>query len=147
MSLSPKNENDSNEVASNLANSEEPKISLEQRSLMDPSTERGSKHIKNNYYIAGLNELTRTDIFHTSGSAFRLNSSYNNILPNSFFPQSRLSVDEEDSGDINDDDNIFEEDDYYNYNEFLNPYINRQIAQLSYNGIIDGINSVVNYEK
>jgi hypothetical protein len=94
-----------------------------------------------------LNELTRTDIFHTSGSAFRLNSSYNNILPNSFFPQSRLSVDEEDSGDINDDDNIFEEDDYYNYNEFLNPYINRQIAQLSYNGIIDGINSVVNYEK
>jgi hypothetical protein len=45
MSLSPKNENDSNEVASNLANSEEPKISLEQRSLMDPSTERGSKHI------------------------------------------------------------------------------------------------------
>ena len=45
MSLSPKNENDSNEVASNLANSEEPKIPLEQRSLMDPSTERGSKHI------------------------------------------------------------------------------------------------------
>ena len=94
-----------------------------------------------------MNELTRTDIFHTSGSAFRLNSSYNNILPNSFFPQSRLSVDEEDSGDINDDDNIFEEDDYDNYNEFLNPYMNRQIAQLSYNGIIDGINSVVNYEK
>ena len=45
MSLSPKNENDSNEVASNLANSEEPNISPGQRSLMDPSTERGSKHI------------------------------------------------------------------------------------------------------
>jgi hypothetical protein len=45
MSLSPKNENDSNEVASNLANSEEPKIFTEQRSLMDTSTERGSKHI------------------------------------------------------------------------------------------------------
>ena len=62
-----------------------------------------------------MNELTRTDIFHTSGSAFRLNSSYNNILPNSFFPPSRLSADEEDSGDINGDDNIFEADDYYNY--------------------------------
>ena len=79
-----------------------------------------------------MNELTRTDIFHTSGSAFRLNSSYNNILPNSFFPPSRLSADEEDSGDINGDDNIFEADDYYNYNEFLSPYFNRQFAQLSY---------------
>ena len=45
MSLSPNNEIDSNDGTSNLANSEEPKISLEQRSLMDPSTERGSKHI------------------------------------------------------------------------------------------------------
>ena len=94
-----------------------------------------------------MNELTRTDIFHTSGSVFRLNSSYNNILPNSFFPPSRLSADEEDSGDINGDDNIFEADDYYNYNEFLSPYFNRQFAQLSYEGITDGINSVVNYEK
>ena len=45
MSLSPNNEIDSNEGTSNLANSEEPKISQEQRSLMDPSTERGSKYI------------------------------------------------------------------------------------------------------
>ena len=45
MSLSPKNEIDSNEVTSNLANSEEPKIFQEQRSLMDFSTERGSKFI------------------------------------------------------------------------------------------------------
>ena len=45
MSLSPNNQNDSNEVTSNLANSEEPKISQEQRSLMDPSTERVSKYI------------------------------------------------------------------------------------------------------
>ena len=146
MSLSPKNETESNEITSNLANSEEPKIFQEQRSLLDPSTERGSKKFLNNY-IAGLNELTRTDIFHTSGSAFRLNSSYNNILPNSFFPQSRLSDEEEDSADINGDDNIFEVDDYYNYNELLSPYFNRQFAQLSYESITDGINSVVNYEK
>ena len=146
MSLSPKNEKDSNEITSNLANSEEPKIFQEQRSLMDPSTERGSKFYFNNY-IAGLNELTRTDIFHTSGSAFRLNSSYNNILPNSFFPQSRLSDEEEDSADINGEDNIFEADDYYNYNELLSPYFNRQFAQLSYESITDGINSLVNYEK
>ena len=146
MSLSPKKESDSNEIRSNLANSEEPKIFQDQRSLLDPSTERGSKKFLINY-IAGLNELTRTDIFHTSGSAFRLNSSYNNILPNSFFPQSRLSDEEEDSADINGDDNIFEVDDYYNYNELLSPYFNIQFAQLSYESITDGINSVVNYEK
>ena len=35
------------------------------------------------------------------------------------FHPSRLSAVEEDSGDINGDDNIFEADDYYNYNEFL----------------------------
>ena len=107
MSLSPNNEIDSNEGTSNLANSEEPKISQEQRSLMDPSTERGSK-----YFLIFI-----------------------------------LSVDEEDSGDINGDDNIFEADDYYNYNELLSPYFNRQFAQLSYEGITDGINSVINYEK
>ena len=94
-----------------------------------------------------MNELTRTDIFHTSGSAFRLNSSYNNILPNSFFPQSRLSIDEEESGDLNEEDNIFEVEDYYNYNEFLSPEFNRQFAQLSYESITEGINSVINYEK
>ena len=44
MSLSPKKESDSNENRSNLANSEEPKIFQEQRSLLDPSTERGSKN-------------------------------------------------------------------------------------------------------
>ena len=146
MSLSPKNETESNEITSNLANSEEPKIFQEQRSLLDPSTERGSKKFLNNY-IAGLNELTRTDIFHTSGSAFRLNSSYNNILPNSFFPQSRFSIDEEDSGDMNPEDNIFEADEYYNYNEILSPYFNRQLNQLTYDGVIDSVNSVLSGEK
>ena len=108
MSLSPKKESESNEENSNICNSDEPKISLEQRSLVDPSTELGSKI----FYIillAGINELTRTDIFHNSESAFRLNSSYNNILPNSFFPQRRFSIDEEDSADMNPEDNIFEE--------------------------------------
>ena len=98
-------------------------------------------------YIAGINELTRTDIFHNSGSAFRLNSSYNNILPNSFFPQSRFSIDEEDSADMNPEDNIFEVDEYYNYNEILSPYFNRQFTQLTYEGVIDSINSVLSSEK
>ena len=98
-------------------------------------------------FLAGINELTRTDIFHNSGSAFRLNSSYNNILPNSFFPQSRFSIDEEDSADMNPEDNIFEADEYYNYNEILSPYFNRQFTQLTYEGVIDSINSVLSGEK
>lgn len=146
MSLSPEKESELKEGNSNLVNSDEPKISQDQRSLVDPSTERASKKLLYNH-IAGLNELTRTEIFHNSGSAFRLNSSYNNILPNSFFPQSQFSADEEDSGDINPEDNIFEGEDYYNYNELLGPYFNRQIAQLSYEGITESINSIINYEK
>ena len=43
MSLSPKKESNSKEINSNLENSEEPKISQEQMSLADPSTEVGSK--------------------------------------------------------------------------------------------------------
>ena len=43
MSLSPKKESESNEENSNICNSDEPKISQEQRSLVDPSTEIGSK--------------------------------------------------------------------------------------------------------
>lgn len=45
MSLSPNQELDSKEINPNLENSEEPKISQEQMSLMEPSTERGSKPI------------------------------------------------------------------------------------------------------
>ena len=43
MSLSPKKESNSKEINSNLENSEEPKISQEQMSLAEPSTEVGSK--------------------------------------------------------------------------------------------------------
>ena len=80
--------------------------------------------------LAHLNELTRTEIFHNSASAIRLNSSYNNLRPNPFFPQSQLSIDEEDSADMNPEDNIFEGDDYdyYNYNELLIPNYNRQFV-------------------
>jgi len=49
MSLSPKKESESNEENSNICNSDEPKISQEQRSLVDPSTEIGSKYYF--YYI------------------------------------------------------------------------------------------------
>ena len=48
---------------------------------------------------------------------------------------------------MNPEDNIFEADDYYNYNEILSPYFNRQITQLTYDGIIDSINSIVSSEK
>ena len=148
MSLSPEKESELKEGNSNLVNSDEPKISQDQRSLVDPSTERASKKLLYNH-IAGLNELTRTEIFHNSGSAFRLNSSYNNILPNSFFPQSQFSADEEDSGDINPEDNIFEGDDYdiYNYNELLNSNYERQIPQLSYENVTNMVNSIINFEK
>ena len=146
MSLSSKKESESNEENSNICNSDEQKISLEQRSLVDPSTELGSKKLYI-IFLAGLNELTRTDIFHNSESAFRLNSSYNNILPNSFFPQRRFSIDEEDSADMNPEDNIFEADEYYNYNEILSPYFNRQFTQLTYEGIEESINSILSGEK
>ena len=43
MSVSPKKECNSKEINSNLENSEEPRISQEQISLADPSTEVGSK--------------------------------------------------------------------------------------------------------
>ena len=79
--------------------------------------------------MTGINELTRTEIFHNSNSVFRLNSSYNNIWPNSFFSQSRFSIDEEDSANMNPEDNIFEADEYYNNNEILSPYFNRQFTQ------------------
>ena len=45
MSLSPKNESESNDENSNICYSDEPKIFQEQRSLVDPSTELGSKII------------------------------------------------------------------------------------------------------
>jgi hypothetical protein len=48
MSQPSKKELDSKESALNLENSEEPKLSQEQISLVDPSTERGSKK---NYLI------------------------------------------------------------------------------------------------
>jgi hypothetical protein len=43
MSISPKHECDSNDENINICNSDEPRISQEQRSLVDPSTEIGSK--------------------------------------------------------------------------------------------------------
>ena len=43
MSLSPQKESEINEGNSNLVNSDEPKMSQDQRSLVDPSTERASK--------------------------------------------------------------------------------------------------------
>jgi len=45
MSISTKKESDSKEIPSNIGNSEEPKITQDQTSLIDPSTERGSKQI------------------------------------------------------------------------------------------------------
>ncbi len=48
---------------------------------------------------------------------------------------------------MNPEDNIFEADEYYNYNELLSPYFNRQFMQLSYEGIIDSINSILTGEK
>jgi len=139
MSISTKKESDIKDIPSNTGNSEEPKIPQDQTSLIEPSTERGTH----------LNELTRTEIFHNSASAIRLNSSYNNLRPNPFFPQSQLSIDEEDSADMNPEDNIFEGDDYdyYNYNELLIPNYNRQFAQLSFDGITNWINSILNFEK
>ena len=146
MSITPKKESDSNNNNSNVCTSEEPKLFQEQRSLLEPSTELGSKSYLYNIFIAGINEITRTEM-HNSGSAFRLNSSYNNILPSSFFPQCRLSIDEEESADMIPEDYIFESDEYYNNNYILNPYFNRQFVPLTYEGITDTVNSILTSEK
>ena len=48
---------------------------------------------------------------------------------------------------MNQDDNIFEADEYYNYNEILSPYFNRQFTPLTYEGIEETINSIISGEK
>ncbi len=45
------------------------------------------------------------------------------------------------------EENIFEADEYYNYNELLSPYFNRQFAPLTYEGVKDNINSILTSEK
>ena len=45
MSISTKKETEIKEIQPNIANSEEPKITQDQTSLIEPSTERGSKQI------------------------------------------------------------------------------------------------------
>jgi len=57
MSLSPKKESESNDDNSHICNSDEPKISQEQRSLVDPSTEIGSNlFFYNNKYFSSWNK-------------------------------------------------------------------------------------------
>jgi hypothetical protein len=68
-------------------------------------------------------------------------------LPSTFFPQSRLSIDEEESADMYPEENIFEEDEYYNYNDILSSYFNRQTSPLTYEGVKDSINSILTSEK
>ena len=48
---------------------------------------------------------------------------------------------------MNPEDNIFEADEYYNYNEILSSYFNRQFTQLTYEGIEESINSILSGEK
>ena len=68
-------------------------------------------------------------------------------MPSTFFPQSRLSIDEEESADMYPEENIFEEDEYYNYNDILSSYFNRQTSPLTYEGVKDRINSILTSEK
>ncbi len=64
-------------------------------------------------------------------------------------PQNNFFLDEDESApvDINHDSALFDADEYYNYNEILNPYFNRQFIQLTYEGITDSINSILSDEK
>ena len=68
-------------------------------------------------------------------------------MPSTFFPQSRLSIDEEESADMYPEENIFEDDEYYNYNDILSSYFNRQTTPLTYEGVKDSINSILTSEK
>lgn len=56
-------------------------------------------------------------------------------------------MDEEESADMNQDNNIFDLDEYYNYNEILNPYFNRQFVQLTFDGISENLKNILSSEK
>ena len=56
-------------------------------------------------------------------------------------------MDEEDSADMNPEDNIFDADEYYNYNEILSPYFNRQFTPMTHEEIINNINTILTGEK
>ena len=49
---------------------------------------------------------------------------------------------------MNQDSAIFDVDEYYNYNEILNSYFNRQIGRhLTFDNLKDKINSILTNEK
>lgn len=87
-----------------------------------------------------------------STSANRFSSSYsNNFLQYPFQQNSQISINEEESGNnsAQDDSGIFGVDDYYNYNDILNPYIQQyqQGAEVSIGNIIESFKTLVNNEK
>ena len=50
--------------------------------------------------------------------------------------------------DINHDSALFDADEYYNYNEILNSYFNRQFGRpLTYDDLKNKINSLISNEK
>ena len=65
-------------------------------------------------------------------------------------PHSNFVIDEEESGgvDMNQDSALFDPDEYYNYNEILNSYFNRQIGrQTSFDAIKEKLNGLITSEK
>ncbi len=65
-------------------------------------------------------------------------------------PQNNFFLDEDESApvDINHDSALFDADEYYNYNEILNSYFNRQFGRpLTYDDLKNKINSLISNEK
>lgn len=85
-------------------------------------------------------------------SANRFSSSYsNNFIQYPFQQNSQISINEEDSGNNSDqaDSALFGVDEYYNYNDLLNPYIQQyqQGTEVPIGNIIDSFKTLVNNEK
>ena len=80
---------------------------------------------------------------------YRMNPTFNHYLSYLEIPQNNFFVDEDESApvDINQE-SLFDADEYYNYNEILNSYFNRQFGMpLTFDSLKDKINSLISNEK
>jgi len=134
--------NDS-EVSENQ-NQEIPKNNQEQRSIVEPSTEFGSKKLFIIWiYIAGINELNSRN---NSTSVLNIPNIINNNIDNNIL----LDEDEEDEDESRSirDSAIFDDEEYFSYNLILNAYFNRQIGRnINFDDLKEKINNFIDIEK
>ena len=164
MSISEEKSEENNISNSNINNSEEPKFTQEQRSGIEQSTEIGSNSkiflIFFLKFLAGTNEYTRNETFintnnnnSINNSIYPMNQNFNHYLSYLEIPQNNFLEDDNESAQsapvqMNQESALFDADDYYNYNELLNSYFNRQFGRpLTYDNLKEKINTFLTNEK